>query len=379
MAAERNVGNVQHKVVQICHGPVIPGYISAYSLRCHSLLSDMQSSIMSVGGPIIRDRTEGSAYQFHSVIMTLYSIVKGNRSFEILLSKGKFLRSKYIKKLTETVKKSSIVVFEGPWQYFLVKDFLDGKLVVYDAHNCESGLRAGNPYRKETEHLERGLVRRSDIVFSVTNNDLEQLLKFDQGHPEKFHLIPHTLPLRKAEWKGLDSMDISFIGSMYGPNISALKFVLELASKLPSFHFNIIGNVRTGFVSRRLPNVTYHGIVDEATKSKLLNESMLALNPVSEGSGRNVKMVDYLLHSVPVVSTEIGIRGFEKYDIGQAVVVARREDFQERIMYLANNRDYLEKLSRNAGEVYEDILKNETEITPSDIILNFQKDVPPMS
>lgn len=366
--ADDEAMNTNLKIVQICHGPIIPPYISAYSLRCHSLLSDLGSKIISIGGPIFIDKTYGNASQFRSLLLTGYSILKGNRSFEIFLSRGRFLRSRYVRKLKETVNESKFVVFEGPWQYFLVKELLKGKIVVYDAHNCETTLRTGNLYIKETKTLEEELVIRSDIVFSVTNRDLAQLMKFDESHPEKFHLIPHTLRRGTEKWKGINSNEITFIGSMYGPNISALIFVMELASKLPSFHFNIIGNVRTGFITKKLPNLTYHGIVDEKTKTKLLSNSMLALNPVSEGSGRNVKMVDYLMHSVPIVSTEIGIRGFDSYDIEQAVIVARREDFSERILDLAADREKLVEFSENAGRIYEEILDNETNEIPSELL-----------
>lgn len=356
-------------IIQICHGPVIPEFISAYSLRCNSLLSDANAKIFSVGGPILKDSSVGNASQFRSILLTLYSVLKGNRSFEIFLSKGTFLRKTYLSKIRAAIGKSSVVVFEGPWQYLLVKDILKDKLVIYDAHNSETNLRKGNMYEADTEFLERSLVKRSDIVFSVTRSDLTELMKFDESHLDKFYLVPHVLPSRKVDWRGLSSKEISFIGSMYGPNISALNFLLELARELPSFHFNVMGNVRTGFHRKKLPNVTYHGVVDNEKKTSILLNSMLALNPVSEGSGRNVKMVDYLLHAVPVISTSIGIRGFEQYDVQEKIIVVEREGFLDKIEYLDRNRDKLKVLSTNSRNIYEKILENEVINTPSKVLM----------
>ena len=358
------------KILQLCHGPVIPSFISAYSLRCHSLIPDLKGRILSTGGPILGDANSGNSSQFRSIILTFYSILKGKRSFEILLSRGKFIRKRYLKVLREEIKESSVVIFEGPWHFYLVEDQLDNKIVVYDAHNSESRLRASNPYHDETEQLERRLVKRSDIVFSVTANDMEDLKNFDSSSVDKFHLVPHVLPEHGIGWKGASSREISFIGSMYGPNISALKFILSLAGRLPEFHFNIIGNVRTGFFRKKLPNVTYHGIIDDNAKDELLANSMLALNPVSEGSGRNVKMVDYLLHSVPIITTSIGVRGFEEYGITDAVKVARTEEFYDFIKHLDSNREDLVVLSSKSRKIYEEILKKESVENPSQIIMD---------
>ena len=351
-------------VIQICHGPLIPSYISAYSLRCYSLFENYRTTKMSVGGTIMRDKSVDDTFQFRSIIMTVISVIKGNRSFEILLSRGSHLRKKYLKALRKRVSESKVIVMEGPWQYHLIKEQLDQKILIYDAHNCETQLRKNNVYEGETSILEGELVRASDLVIAVTPGDLKNLMKFDEQHPDKFLLVPHILPPVSVEWNGIKSREITFIGSMYSPNISALKFILSLAHQMPEFHFNVIGNVRTGFFSKKTSNVKFYGIVSEKRKTEILSTSMFGINPVTEGSGRNVKMVDYLRHSVPIISTKVGVRGFEKYDVEKTIVIAEIEDFERKILYYDGHRDEIAVLSQLSGELYKEIYTQEKTNVP---------------
>ncbi len=361
----------QLKILQICHGPVLPEYISAYSLRCHGLLPNLGSTIVSAGGTIVHDAKDGNTFQFHSLLLTLYAILKSNRSFEILLSRGIFLRRKYVRFVSSLIGVSDVIVFEGPWQYDLFRHLLSNKVIVYDAHNCEGQLRAGNKYHDYVEGLERELTRDAHIIFSVTNKDLVSLSEDNELIKKKIHLIPHVLPRKSVVWEGIDSNNICFIGSIYGPNISALNFILNLSSELPEYVFHIIGNVKSIVKGKKYRNVKFHGIVSEEEKTRILCNSLFALNPVSEGSGRNVKMMDYLLHQVPVISTEVGIRGFECYNIRDSVIVVELSDFSKVLKQHYFNRDPLAVYSRSSGILYKAIVENETKETPEKIVREY--------
>lgn len=363
------------KVVQICHGPIIPEYVSAYSLRCNSLFHDLDSTILSVGGPIFRDKRVPKVSQFRSIFLTGYSALKGKRTFEIALAKGKFLRQHYKKTVENAIQNSNVVVFEGPWQYYLFKHLLGDKLVVYDAHNCETQLREGNVYHDFVKQLETELVMRSDIVFSVAQRDYENLKSMGSESNTKFYLMPHLLPRIPVSWNGLQTRNICFIGSMYGPNISALKFILDLSKELPGYNFNIIGSVGSAPQRGRYPNVNFLGLVSEQLKNEFLSETMFAVNPVVEGSGRNLKMIDYFLHRVPVISTKIGVRGFEDYLNAGGVIVAELNEFKKLITEFDHQRDKLVKLSEASGNTYELIFNNEINESTDDIIREFVKNI----
>lgn len=369
MASETE--DVKLRILHICHGPVLPDYVSAYSLRCHSLFPGLERKIISVGGAIFRDKTDGVSSQFRSILLTAYAAMRGNRSFEIFLSRGMFLRRKYLNDVKSAIKNADVVVFEGPWQYNLFKKLLNEKIVVYDAHNCETQLREGNKYHEYVKLLESSLAMECNLLFSVTSQDYENLKILSNGGDTKFHLVPHLLQDKQLEWNGQNSKEICFIGSKYGPNVTALNFILELSNELPEFTFNIIGSVTSGIVKRGQKNVNFYGVVPEQKKNELLRQAMLALNPVNEGSGRNVKMVDYLLHSVPIISTKIGLRGFENYEVEKSIIVAEREDFHNRIEYLDSHRVFLSSLSNNSKDLFTEILNKEIAATPTQILKDY--------
>lgn len=266
---------------------------------------------------------------------------------------------------------ADVIVFEGPWQYYLFKEFIRGKTIIYDAHNCETQLREKSRYRDYVQILEKDLVNNSDIVFSVTQVDLEKLKKFDEKNVEKFQLVPHVLPKKTVEWMGHNTMDISFIGSMYGPNKTALEFILNLCKRMPGFTFHIMGNVKAGIFKKNPKNAIFYGIVSENMKSEILSKSMLALNPVTEGSGRNVKMIDYMMHGVPIISTIIGVRGLENYDLSGKVIISELENFKEHIENCDHNRSQLEILSKGSIELYDRITNKELKKSPYEILENF--------
>lgn len=53
------------------------------------------------------------------------------------------------------------------------------------------------------------------------------------------------------------------------------------------------------------------------------------LNPVAYGSRSNIKMAEYLAAGLPVVSTPIGVRGFERH--GGKVIQASLDDFADAV------------------------------------------------
>ena len=314
------------------------------------------------------DEISGYAEQYRSLIITGLSFIRGNRSLEIYISRGKYLRKKYLKRLINLVRDSEIVIFEGPWQFPLVKNILQDKFVVYDAHNVEYLLRKENKYMEECRKIEGDLLSRSDVVLSVTKKDIQSFQDIYNVDISKLYYVPHLVNPAPTQWKGSNSNSILFIGSIYSPNNTALDQIYELASKLPQYRFEIIGSARSS-KRNKLGNVILHGIVDEAVKDEIMSRSFLALNPVTEGGGRNVKMVDYLSHGLPILSTPIGIRGFEEFDLSGSVIVSEPELFAEYIEKLSSDRENLKRMSQNATATYEKILKSENNIMPEEIIL----------
>lgn len=355
------------KILQIAYGQVIPDYISAYSLRCYNVINNYDKELISVGGLILRDKKVDNIKQYHSLLLTGMSILKGNRSLEIFISQNKYLRKKYVKDLRNKVINSDIIMFEGIWEYPLVKDILDNKIVIYDAHNVEYLLRKNNVYKDICYRIENEILHRANIVLSVTNEDISNIIKIYDINKEKIYYIPHIIKISNNKWNGLNSNHIVFIGSMYKPNIEALNYIIKLANKLPNFIFDIIGNIKI-FKTKIPKNVIFHKTVTNEEKDNIMNNCFLAINPVINGSGRNLKMIDYLAHELPIISTPIGIRGLTEYNTKDCIFNVYGSSFYHSIIYIYNNKKLINDMHINSNKLYNDILQKEN-ITSIDEIL----------
>ena len=330
------------RIVQIAHGKLIPQYSSAYAMRCIRYLSSFRSRVVfTTGGLIFHDETQNKIKQYRSILMTILAFLRGGRRLEIYLSRGKFVRKRYLNDLFTAVNEAEIVIFEGPWQYYLVKNLLEGKLVIYDAHNVEASLRRGDPWESYTKTLEQDLVKRSDHIITVSEEDKATFISFHGKETDKISCIPEGYERPACTWNGSSSKEIVFIGSAYLPNLEAAIIVIGLAEKMPHMTFKIIGSVCSSLKRKKVPkNVRLLGVIDEPEKEKEICNSLLAINPVSSGSGRNLKMLDYISHGIPIITTEIGARGFP-LNIKETFSICNIEEFPEEIAIATKD---LEKL-----------------------------------
>lgn len=211
---------------------------------------------------------------------------------------------------------------------------LDSKPRIYNAHNCEAKLyRELHPeQRSEPVHqlVQQAEVRMLNIVDQVLYCSESDLSAFRQMAPAaRFEGLyaPHGMQaLASATARSVASRPRAvFMGSGHPPNAEAAQFIAgELARQVPEVDFDIIGSC---LAPGSYPaNVHRHGRVAEETKERLLGSATLALNPMTGGSGSNVKVLDYFAHGLPVLSTEFGMRGIQAV-AGQHYLCAPRAEF----------------------------------------------------
>ncbi|MCL4451189.1 MAG: glycosyltransferase [Candidatus Thermoplasmatota archaeon] len=346
-----------HEVVQLCHGRLIPSYSSGYSLRCNELTEGMDRIRVTLFGPSLSNNITADTYEYHANLMLLNAILHGNRSFEILLSRGKYLPLAYRKNISNLISKSRCVILEGPWHYRLVKDLIQDRPVIYDAHNFETGLRRENKYYEFVRELEKEVCESVNLIITVTQDDMNRIQEEYNVQSDKMRLLTHIPTVNECQWTGKNSKSLVFIGSLYEANIVAYREIEKIAEALPEFNFLVLGSICSLPGKKNLPNLKCLGVVPETQKDAIMIGSMLALNPIMLGSGRNVKMVDYLAHSLPIISTSIGVRGFNPITIQEACIIIEIGDFVKTIKELDRNRDLLQKMSIASRKRYLEIKK----------------------
>jgi glycosyltransferase involved in cell wall biosynthesis len=121
---------------------------------------------------------------------------------------------------------------------------------------------------------------------------------------------------------GPDELAILFIGGPAAHNRRAARFLEE--ELLPALErparLIIAGRCAR---PRRTRRVLALGFVDRLTR--LLAAADVAVNPIESGSGSNLKLAEYVAAGVPVVTTPVGLRGYEA--LAPLVTVAELDEF----------------------------------------------------
>jgi glycosyltransferase involved in cell wall biosynthesis len=124
-----------------------------------------------------------------------------------------------------------------------------------------------------------------------------------------FHFAPSEL----SESMG---KKLVFVGGQgHRPNADGVEWFVtrilpSLQSKFPNLEVVIVGSWQDDFKkSASLLGVKFTGLIDEEALSKTLVSSTVGIAPLRFGAGVKRKVLDYLNHGLPVVSTPIGIEG----------------------------------------------------------------------
>jgi glycosyltransferase involved in cell wall biosynthesis len=217
-----------------------------------------------------------------------------------------------------------------------------GLPVWYDVHNVEADLKAAMLAGNETgrrllsaaRDVERACCERAERVFASSASDAQRLRDLYGVPDRKLELVPNgvdtatisfTAPAERRRMQERLRMRTPlalFIGSWHEPNLRAVRRIAELAARMPDLEFAVVGSVGLPLEQGYLPgNMRLFGVVDDELKAALLAVAAVAINPIAEGSGTNMKMLDYLAAGLPVVSTEIGARGLDLGPTSQARIV----------------------------------------------------------
>jgi glycosyltransferase involved in cell wall biosynthesis len=83
---------------------------------------------------------------------------------------------------------------------------------------------------------------------------------------------------------------------------------------------------------------------------ELLHLADFAVNPMTSGSGTNIKMADFMAAGLPTVATPIGARGLDIVN-GKHAIICERGDFIAQLRRLLANQHLADALSRNARQL----------------------------
>jgi glycosyltransferase involved in cell wall biosynthesis len=277
----------------------------------------------------------------------------------------------YRKRARELAKAHQAAILSHPYLAAVAEELVseNGQRLplLHDAHNFELALKrtlfqdsplAANvapAFRdrllSDFERCEGEALRAADALAATSPQDLENLRGHYQlnGSRQAF-VAPNGASVREAEpvtpelraqtrrraGVPADAIIAVFLGSAHLPNADAAAFILrDLAPRLPNMWFFLVGGASDTVAHLHAPqNVRLFSAVNADHKTALLELCDIAINPVEQGSGTNLKLLEFLARGLPTVATPVGARGVEA-EPGRDLLVATRDAMANALAELA--------------------------------------------
>lgn len=123
-----------------------------------------------------------------------------------------------------------------------------------------------------------------------------------------------------------------------------------------------VNNVKLWIVGKHIPDKIkgYNGgsvIIDENAPnetSKIYQKSFLLLAPIKVGGGTSYKILESMASGVPVVTTELGVKGLGALPEKEAMVSETAEGLAENVLSIITNDTKYEVIQKNARKLIED-------------------------
>lgn len=203
---------------------------------------------------------------------------------------------------------------QKPW--ILISHNLEQKIL-------EQGLRSERLFVPWMRRIEDFAPLRYDAILACAKEDHDYFRSRAQN-PESVRLVANGVDPKvyrnsaaagkalRESW-GLRDEDwlIVFSGSRYTPNVEALNELKAFCAREAGFltknriHFLILGSME--LQAARTGSMIITGPVRETFAYFAAADA--AINPVTRGSGSNVKIFEYLAAGLPVLSSSFGVRG----------------------------------------------------------------------
>ncbi|MBN8201196.1 MULTISPECIES: glycosyltransferase family 4 protein [Bacillaceae] len=247
--------------------------------------------------------------------------------------------NKYHEVFLNLYEQSDIIIHDSPFTlgYDLFFGF-DEKPRIYNSYNNEADLAKqmwdgveAKKYTKYFFEVEKEMVLLADLVFAVSEEDRKGFVKSYGVNIDKIKLAPNGIV--PEEWTNIPTKHhrqkptAFFIGSKHPPNYEAVNFIINnLAVKCKNINFVIAGDCCNQFKNVSRSNVELLGRIGNSQKKELLSNSDFAINPMFSGGGTNLKTVEFLSAGLPLISTEMGVRGLNLTS-GEDYLAADKNNF----------------------------------------------------
>jgi hypothetical protein len=230
--------------------------------------------------------------------------------------------------LTNEMQSADLIVLDFPFLWPL--SILSRRFnipVILNTHNLEWKLWTAKPLlAKLVRSIELKAVESADLVLFCDKTNEDHFTSINPRIADKSVLVPNGLipqdyvitpqmrAQARADLKISDSTKVFiFTASRYEPNREALEFIKsQIQSRASELALHNILILVAGSVADAEPATGCLKILGRVNSmSPIFAAADFGLNPIFSGSGTNVKLMEYILLQIPVLSTTFGARGFD--------------------------------------------------------------------
>lgn len=293
---------------------------------------------------------------------------------DCVLVKHDILTPEYRQVLAQQASSADLLIASHPFLYNAIKDVWRGP-VWYDAHNVEYDMKQivmadkqdKSELLQQVYEAEQQLLHDSKLVLTCSEGDSKRLVELYGNSPAQFEVVANGVDIEAVPFveqqqrnnarlrSGLVMPVALFIGAWHGPNIEVLNWLKQLALARPDWQFWVIGSVCLHPDAEEVPaNLILLGVLDEQQKSQVLKLANVALNPMVEGSGTNLKMLEYAAAGVPILTTEFGNRGLQ-FENEHHLTIKQRNDFENELNEYEVSSEQRERQCHSARIVCQDV------------------------
>lgn len=270
----------------------------------------------------------------------------------------------------------------------LIRQYSKAK-IVYRAHNIEHEIwsrtaimaqgiekRYLRVLAKRIKLFETQLLNKYDLLVPITERDGIILDKLGNKKPRHVSQTGIDSSVLVPNVKNLVHPTLFHIGSLeWAPNQEGLIWFIEncwpdIRNKYPDLQFFIAGRNAPDWFRKKMnqPNVVFLGEIADAYE--FINSKSIMVVPLHSGSGMRIKIIEGMALGKPIVTTAVGTEGISTTSGLNIVIAEDAKDFVDSISALIENRDFFDKISRNAIEYIHSKFDN---LTSAGALIEFYK------
>jgi len=249
--------------------------------------------------------------------------------------------------------------------------------IIYRAHNIEHEIWSRTAIMahgfekyylrnmsKRIKKFEIQTLNKYDLLVPITGRDGAILDKLGNKKPSHVSQTGIDSSVLIPNSKNLKHPTLFHIGSLeWSPNQEGLIWFFEncwdaIRERYPDLQFYVAGRNAPPWFQKllNLPNVVFKGEVADAYE--FINSKSIMVVPLFSGSGMRIKIIEGMALGKPIVTTPVGTEGISTTSGENIIVVTNVEGFVQSISDLIEDREYFDKISKNAIEYIHENFDN---------------------